>query len=37
MIEIPASDPKVRLRTDSHSIDELAAVKELKLGTGGRR
>ena len=37
MIEIPAIDPKVRLRTDSHPIDELVAVKDLKLGTGGRR
>ena len=27
MIEIPASDPKVRLRTDPHPIDELVAVK----------
>ena len=29
MIEIPASDPKVRLRSDPHPIDELVAVKEI--------
>ena len=29
MIDIPAIDPKVRLRSDPHPIDELVAVKEI--------